>query len=478
MPSACHSKILRSRQSRSFRLVALYCLAVLALTASSIARADIILFDMHLSNSEVRAAYAAAQKRGEDLIVLPKVSLEARLLRRTLPGKIARLTKKLETVRAQTPNESALEQLTSELTATQEKWQEISAGIPKHVNAPKLLTDALTDLSARGRLVTSLIGSGESTGIGFEGDVGGVYRADLKAVFDKFPEQRDALQSVFLWGCYTANRDDVVWWQESFPKLKAIFGFSGRAPLENDPDSYLLLRDALEQSANMAGLTSTQEIRRAFHRLDSVGHTHAAAVINSTYLGVDIEPFSIALPPQCESAEKLLRRSYTAFTQCYSANAGCLSPPTNTQSSPLRTFYSDLQSYGGCAAYSTFIASLPAASKVISLIYYDRVRRHFARFYDSEIEAANALLEGSEFNLHKTRFPDPTDKSISRMALISKILYLEQQVSAESSSLKGNPQLQSLLSRAKTLLRSLECVPTSWATEDESVDRPPDAPGC
>lgn len=389
-----------------------------ALASPRLAQADIIMFDMHLSNAEVKAAYRAAQKRGEDLIVLPQVDWEARVLRLTLPGEIARLTQKLALAEAalskahdSTASSARIEALENqvnaigdELTGKQGKWAEMSALIPKSINAIKLLREVLTDLTARGRTVTALIASGESTGLGFEGNVGGVYRLDLKPVFDEFPAQRDSLQSVFLWGCYSANRDDVIWWRESFPKLKAIFGFSGKAPLGTNPVSSKLLRDALLNDSSMVELTNAKQIRKAFHSLEGVKGTQAVASINSTYVGVDFEPQSLALPPACEGAEELLRATFPAFQNCYVANSSCLSLPTNTQSSPLRKFYEHLQNYSSCRGYSTFISDLPMTHKVISLIFFSRVRTHFAKFYEKEIAEANAVLESSEFNETQLRF--------------------------------------------------------------------------
>lgn len=67
---------------------------------------------------------------------------------------------------------------------------------------------------------------------------------------------------------------------------------------------------------------------------------------------------------------------------------------------------------------------------------------------------------------------------MSRNILINKIFYLEEKIKTEGSSLKDHKELRHIVRRANHLLRNLECVPTSWATEDESIDRAPDAPNC
>jgi hypothetical protein len=413
------------------------------------ARADIIMFDMHLSNSEVQAVRAAAKKRSEEVIVLPHVAEELRERRAALV--------------------SALK------SGRERDWSKLSklmAQIPQKIDAQALLRETLKDLVARHRTVSAITASGESAGYAFDGDVGRVLNYDIASVMLEFPELLPGFRALYLMGCHSLDRVPLVWWHEKLPSLKVILGFAGTAPLADDPNSSHLLQSALEREDDLLKASTPEQAAKLFYGLREVRETNAAALVGETVVSVHGGVSSITVPPSCQGVEPRLRSLIPQYYQCLRADPGCIDVPTDPHHSRLRDFYEATQKYQYCASTVSYVASMPPKDQLVELLYFRNVRRHFATYFAREIERANAGLENAGASI---RVPDLASPKLTRHDVLRAIADLGAAARTLGTQV---PELGPLVQRADQLLGKLECVPLSWATEGEDSTRAPDAPAC
>ncbi len=447
------------------------------------ARADILMIDLHLSNDEVAAAREAAQDRGEKLVVVPVVSTEIRRQLGDLSFRALRAenrekegAKKLKAAKAADPVDPAevrrLTQREKELKADLTDLENQKSAIEKKLPnvGSDMIRKAIQGIEASHHTLTSLIISGHSNGLEFWGDEWEVTRQQIKGILDGLPASKKSLRSVFLWGCYSAERGDIEWWKSAFPRLQVILGFSDVAPGAGSDASPNLLRDALGREADMARTTDIKSASRVFKSLDDVEETNAAAAINSCYFGTHFAPIRLDSVADCPGAEDALRKGFAVFSSCFAATSRCPDPPRETHGSDLRQYYTDYLEYAHCRTQSRYVEGLPPRERVLALIFFANVRGNFALYYKSQIEAANAYLAKHG----GLKFPDLGAKDATRTTILHQLNELRELGPPASR----NSDLQKLIGHADTLVGTLDCVPSTWMTEEPESGHSLAAPAC
>lgn len=289
--------------------------------------ADILFVDMNNSQSEVAEARREARRRGENLVVIP-----------------------------------------SSRSSSSVKDQ---------------LNDALFGKVLKGEAFSTLVVSGHYADGKFYGENHGrrqnLTYSELASVFrDSInAPARAGVESLLLWGCYTARPRAISDWQGLFPNTEMIAGFNFAAPSAQTIASPRMMRNVLRMSH--------EEInnRRLISRVDEFinltqgnedyydlfAMTNSVVVARGCYMSSKTGFISVDQLQECPQSmiERLIkrkRRSYDPFVNANSSNADIRSRARSHGESGLYRFMIDSQRYANCFRSTS---SLPDPSEVSQL---------------------------------------------------------------------------------------------------------------
>lgn len=407
--------------------------ALLLIFTFSSANADIIFVDLKRADSEVLVARQAAEKRGEKLYVIPpQYSAQDKV-------KIDKLEKEFESLKKQyLQYKGSGRELQDQVY---EKEAELNEVRKKYYFHQDMLDKTISDIEKQGNLVSSLILSGHSMGESFWGPLGNtgtsneLHNRQVLEVFNKHPKSKTAMKSLYLWGCHSGELKPITWWGENFKDLKVIGGFSGTAPSSATASSPAILKDIMIKEAEISKLNDLKKVQAALNGLSHVHETPAVLMANSCYVGtsqskVKAVKFDAKKVVNCDEGLKVLEPQLFIFQKYMSATEkNYTAVPKNQGSSPLRTFYGDLQQYFHCPQVVKKLQSTMGIpfnlDTVANLIHFDTIKRNFETFYRVKLgnDRASAL------------------KSIGQL-----------------------PEGQRRV--AEIMLKKMDCIPLTWVTEE------------
>ncbi len=402
-----------------------FALLVLAIFSSA-AHADILFVDLNGSDTEIRAATAAAKARGERLVVVPPVELR----------------------------------------------QYAHDHIPSAV--PELAAAAVAELEQQGRPLTSVVVSGHSNGKMFFGWSGTIELSDFHQLAEAHPFMRESLRSVLLWSCYSGTIGNFAVWKKEFPQLAVVFGYSDAAPKAKTAASPALLKEALIGEDHIDDALNLKAARRAVKELSLAQRTYLSALIGECYVGVKTGSLRLDdMLRACPRELARLRDMYTGVQDYFlpEQNSAHVDPPANPHSSELRAFYSYYQTAAACVGEDS---GIPSRESTLALLFFRTVRRNFAHFYAEDLERVRSELAGVGVTIPSL----DGDTTRQQTLHVHELLVNASLLSSLDDA--ARTRTHALAQKIDSLLIKLECVPGQWITEEPLSSEKPVAPrlGC
>lgn len=297
------------------------------LAISNCAFADILFVDMNNSVSELTEARREARRRGENLIVVPN--------------------------RNQTKPVS-------------EQLEEV------------LFSQALSGDSFSTMIVSGHYGDGKFYGEN-HGRTQNLRYSELATIMrdPMIASIRNGVDTLILWGCYTARPRAISDWQGLFPQTQMIAGFNFAAPSSNTIASPRMMRNVLKTSydnindrrlvSRMRDFINATEGNEQYY--DIVGMTNPVFITRGCYISPRIGNIPVSRLVECPPSmiERLImrrRRSYDPFVNANSSDPEIRRRARSSTESGLYRFKIDSLRYGACFGMSS---QLPSTDEVISL---------------------------------------------------------------------------------------------------------------
>ncbi|MBC7692863.1 MAG: hypothetical protein H7222_13965 [Methylotenera sp.] len=428
--------------------------AVSACTADS-ASAKILFLNLNDAEPEIQVARAEALRRGEEFVVIPDSDF------------IRRKTESLKKMNAVTPS--------SKLSS-----QEIQ--------------DAVVRL---GKGATTVIISGHSDGTEYHGDtVETILRQDLVRAFKK-AGMDSSIQSIYLWGCYTASHGAVRSWDTIFPNAHYLIGYTTAGAPKNDREGPRQLAGALRAEEKIRSESDSKQILADLklvnqgdrHSLGGRVNDHYYCVQRGLITGLD------EIKEGCRDfAHSMAAEKYDLYDPYFS---GQLPIPEDGLKSPLRAFYQNVQDHSQCLLcgseeeqekvlkemQSSFnqkdleaLSQIPCPGVLIRLIKFSHIVNNYRKVYAREFDfyrkefkklppaspenaACRKILTGEYGPSDRKLFEDLARDSVCN----------DMNLPAELADLAA-----SSIRRAETLLGNLRSVPFSWIA-DAPTDQAPES---
>jgi|GEM_PF-5234737 len=354
------------------------------------ASADVLFFDLNLSDGEVDAAKRAAEKRHEKLLVYPQIDAKTRANYKTVIKKIADHNKLLLTSKCYTyPDTNQCQDAIKKSGILSEELSEQD----KFFDGKRLrqgdLSKILEELNKKQTKISALVISGHDGNGHFSGKVGNFDEKDIAKAVNDHPPAGENLRSLFLWGCYTGTVGTLSsTWKAAFPKVEMIAGFDGSAPLGTKKASETYLEDALVQEKKLTSIKDQKQLKRAFDSIRDIKMMHASVCVGNNLVN---NKGVIDITESVKICSNLDKNKVKALYMCYknAETAKCANPPADTHNSELRDLYNQLQLTSQCYK-SNFDA--PDLKALIRLIYFENVKNNFINLHSESMDKLNSLL--------------------------------------------------------------------------------------
>lgn len=437
-------------------------IAVLLLLSSQ-AFADVLFFDLNGNEAEVEAARRGAAKRGEKLIVLPEVEPSVK-------SRLKEMQKQFQKFQA-AYSAKCMNIASGDCEEMSKKGMKIEAELGAFLGKiPRINRDNLKDQLAKfqGKNISALVISGHDGNGNFSGDFGGFSDQGLKAVFDQVKPLGDNIRSLYLWGCYTSTIGSVDFhWKKAFPNVEMIAGFDGRAPLGDKKGSSSYLEDALVKEKQLTQQKDAKSLQKVFKSLKDVNAMYSSVCVGDNIVN---NKRAISISQAKELCAKLKTSPEKASFQCYKkAEKGCENPPQNTSQSPLRTYYNFLQDHKHCREIPN--SEFDSPDTVISLIFFDQVKKNFARLKKDELKDMDQVMK-------TLGIPDDLSLSniekLNRAEIIEKIEKLRSFLGSRFGSGREENPLTPEVAAMTSALNTMDfqllqlMVPFSWVEPNAS----------
>ncbi len=350
---------------------------------------DVILYiDTHGTYHEILAAQRAACARGETLVVVPSI---------TQSKKLSALLEQSEYISTQydrvCPGNRDSAACIAVSTQYDENEKALSAFYQEQPRTNKSTIEAaLKAMQAKNQKVTSLVVSGHDGGGSVHGDLGDTSKDELIALSKKYPTVTDQMQSVSLWGCFTATEAEVRAWKAGLPQLDIIAGYQGVAPSSFRKASHDYLQDLLVKQESLIASKNDQALLRTINGLNGLPMTNAALYVKPscdpsgyhyTRNNERISFSEIETQPNCVEAQKQ-RKTYEDLIARYTS--GKQEPPDYTGRSELREIYTFARQNAHC------LKGAPAleGDHVGLMLFFNGVRKNFAHVFKSQLNKGQA----------------------------------------------------------------------------------------
>lgn len=371
---------------------------------STVSKADILMIDLNGSADEIAAAESAAASRHEKLVLLPTRTADQQLhydeihqiefSREPLFAAESDLSAKIDSAKDQsyfTHQTALLDKLNAEkqeidkkIANSNRQYDALVKAYPSPEFYEQGLEKALNSYSKTGTRFETIIISGHHTSDYF-GLLGHLEMDDISTAFSKHTEIRDAVHSVFAWGCYTATPAEALEWQTNFPSLKLLGGYDASAPGSGKIANTEYLRSilakdqALEQTASLPPTkTDIDSFSYQLHALQGFGVTNAAACSRAACVGINTHRVDLTnLGKSCDQAGLDL---LSDEGDKYGETVYC-----DTQKSPLRTFYNHARLYQHCAGIKPEYAKYNP-EQILRQLFLKQIFSNFKLYYSDQMK--------------------------------------------------------------------------------------------
>lgn len=362
--------------------------------------ATIVFIDVNNSINEVQVAKKEAAARGEDLIVLPNSNLQTAQKIKTLQKEAKSALNSYEKANCYGQmlcngkfSDPQCESLSRRAYDFQVKVKNETQG----KLTPQSISEAFQKIYAEQKSVSSVIISGEDGGSVF-GTYGTISYPDLKQTFESVPQLKNDVQSLYLWGCYTGTpgRYSEVW-QDALPGTKFLIGFHDAGPASTSTSGIDLLGKVMRQETSAFSSYGKTEVEHFFKSFPEVKNLNVSMCINGRYIDKKNEfllsEYNLTGEKCAKEFPAKLRDRFLCY---YDSLKGCENPPTNHQSSDLRSYYSYLRNNAICLANTDFRnvvrGEVGDPDSVMRLIYWDRVWDNFLHHYGQDMKRFSTIL--------------------------------------------------------------------------------------
>lgn len=384
---------------------------VLACNTPVDAKKAVLFIDTNMSLLEIQAARTSACTRGETFVLVPydeafaKKVLDVRQAIDPLRSEMNRINGASTLSAAQKKRATTLLQ---QIEGLQKKQQDLLASRPPFEDAVK---DRLQQLAHDDVAIKAVVMSGHDGGGAIRGELGGTDKtAFAKMMHEAYADKKmleSQLDTVLMWGCYTATPVEVMEWREEFPKLKILAGFFDSGPSNVRPASFELMQDLLIKASEIAKKCDEKELKSSIRGLTHLTTTLAGMSVRNK---CDVE-YYYARRMEGEGAAKRLRESFGIFDgSCKGSEVDAIKKglndefslyligvnkiPENTATSPLRSLYSTVRGLEHCIEANSLISP----DRVGLLLFYKGLHENFFKVFQQEsLQAAQdfAVMIGS-----------------------------------------------------------------------------------
>lgn len=378
------------------RLTLITFIALLSLSFSAFA--DILFLDFNGSEKEVEAAKKAAAKRGEKVIVLPKVSKEDKKAMDNNKKEYGKVQLYITKVCADPNKVSECNDAWTKSGKLQEAYNAIT--LKNAVNSQTLPSE-IEKIKKNNTKLTSLVISGHDGNGYFSGIFGGLNESDLAQIATSNQEVFQNTRSILLWGCYTANINSINYkWRKAFPQAEIIAGFDGKAPLGIRVGSATYLEDILNQESELTKIKDKEALKKAFKKFREIRDMNAALCAGENYVTNSVALNLKEIFGMCAKVDlPKIKEIYSCYKNA--EKEACKNPPRNTAQSDLRGIYNELQTYQHCFVENTD-PELPSPETIIRLIFFDTVKKNMLNHNKEDLLTFDQIMDtlGAPPELH------------------------------------------------------------------------------
>lgn len=367
----------------------------------------VVMVDYNFILQEVEAAKKAACEQGKNFVVLPHgydTHKELGALRE-------------EEYRTESYGDNANcfgEAATSErCKALSEKYVKIKKTLKTRIEelsktpSEELVEKKIKDLAENNIAVSSVVLSGHDGSGHFHGHAGSGSKFQmvdmLKGAYEGKPELLEQLNSVFLWGCYTATASETEWWSEQLESLNIVAGFNGSGPSIGKRASHEILYDLMSSQKEIARIEEADRMEAALKNLDGLNYLYSGIYVRNCnkkafYLKREKKPGSFqTLETSFRIAGRALCRKYVDKNNEYHERymkyfTGELPIPEDTHNGELREIYNFSRSWEHCAKYWDPAKKLEP-DHVALLLFFEGVKGNFYNAFEEYIEDAYQAIK-------------------------------------------------------------------------------------
>jgi hypothetical protein len=455
-------------------------LLTLLLMAPS-AHADVLFLDLNNSPHEVAAAREAAKKSKREFHLVPNTTAADQKELARLKGQ-ANSFARAYGKKCKDPKAPGCEELRKK---EGEAYAAHQAKVKSFEFSPEMLENFLAERESKNKPVTSVVVSGHDGTGTFSGEFGHVGDQQLAEIFEKYPQSKDAIRALHLWGCYTTSPGSLLLnWKKHFPNTSIITGYEGRAPLNDKPAGWHYLKGVLAQEEQLFAAQDHAKLKKLLNRIPGANMVLAAVNVCDEYASYK-ESYNLKdLDERCKNLKVELEKNLPEY-QCFlRANEDkCKDPPTNVGAGAVRAFYEILHKSAACTQISRDeIYRTVSRDQAIRLVFAKEVQKNFHNIYRTQIAESDLFLDslGAPPELRFTGL-----EKLSRQDLMRRAEALRAFVEARSPDPTQDPGTAKFgtndakiialngLQRALTdtmMNLSPDCVPFNW-TEPNMTEK-------
>ncbi len=312
-----------------------------------------------------------------------------------------------------------------------------------HSNTYWALRKRIKQMLAEGRRIDSIVisgedGSGHFFGTNKAGESTNFYAADLRQLYNDFPQLNQTLNSAALWGCYpTSVHGAEKFWVNRIPAMQFTMGFTIQGPNKEREANHDLMRQFCHRREEAAQATTQDALCDFYKSLQqltttSLGLCNRTGIASDTYAYKD-EIIGMTAPGaqdnRCFTYENLKERcsdfvtNYDALQETYDqyrqGKREDLEFNANGGLSDLRLLYNQVQLWRHCAdQFKTERGyDLPYAPDIVRLVKFKHVTANIMKKSGPEMAQYDAML--TNMGLGAYRLGDIS--KLSRGEIVAKI---------------------------------------------------------
>jgi hypothetical protein len=247
-------------------------------------------------------------------------------------------------------------------------------------------------------------GSGHFFGTNAAGQSTNFYSADLRQLYDDFPQLKGTLNSAALWGCYpTSVHGAEQFWVNRIPAMQFTMGFTIQGPSKERGANHDLLRQFCDRREEGAQATSMDALCQFYDSLQQITHT-SLGICNRTGLASK-EYGHPGTDERCFTYDQLKDRC-SEFLQNYDALEATYEDykqgkredfefDKNGNLSDLRKFYNQVQLWRHCQdKFKTERGyDMPYAPDIIRLVKFNKLLSNLKKMNGPELQQYDIMLK-------------------------------------------------------------------------------------